>query len=83
MEIDPDCLRGDHSSLRVVIARETSDLLLDLQFLGNPGEATSLGPAFRIEIIKIWPRAEQLDEMGRLRPFFLRAPGDDFWEAPI
>jgi hypothetical protein len=79
MEIELDCLHGEHSSLHVVIARETPDLLLDLQFLGNTGDAISLGSAFRIEIIKIWPRVEQLDKMACLHPFFPRALGDDFW----
>lgn len=79
VEIDPDCLRGDHSNLHVIVTRETPDLPLELQWLGDPSdEEETLGVVFHLEVIKIWPRREQLDDFWRLCPFFPRAPGDEF-----
>ena len=72
MEIDPACLLGDTSSVRIV-DRATND-----QFLGNPRKGANnkvLGSKYKIEVLRIWPRAENVDEIGYLRPFFPRLPG--------
>lgn len=69
---------GDTSSVRVVVAWETPTGSLDDQFLGNPRKGTNgkvLGSKYKIEVLRIWPRAEQVDEIGCLRPFFPRPPG--------
>lgn len=72
VEIDQDCLEDDYSSLRVVVARTRPDRIPDVLHVGNP--RGGLGSTFPIEPTKIWPRAEQLDGLGRLRPFFPRPP---------
>jgi hypothetical protein len=67
VEIDRDCLLGDHSSLRVVVERVRTTGVPDDLLIGNRG---GLGTRFSIEVLHTWPKAEQLDALGRLRPFF-------------
>lgn len=78
VDIDPAFLGDDHSILRVVVARRSMARIDNDQYMGNPGKGArgqSLGTAFTIEVLRIWPREEQLGELGNLRPFFPRPPG--------
>jgi hypothetical protein len=77
VDIDPACLGDDHLVLRVVMARRITiriqnDLYVENSGRGMRGE--SLGMAFSIKVLWIWPRKEQLDELGNLCPFFPRLP---------
>lgn len=67
VEIDRDCLMGDHSSLCVVIERVRATGVPDDLLIGNRG---GLSTRFSIEVLRTWPKAEQLDALGRLCPFF-------------
>jgi hypothetical protein len=81
VEINPACQMGDTSSVRVVVARGTPTGIRVGQRLGNPGKGTNgraLGFVFNMEVLHIWPRAEQADTSGRLRPFFPRPPSPGY-----
>jgi hypothetical protein len=78
-EIDEACFMGNFSSIRVMVARATAMGIPETEFLGNPGHGASkrvLGSTFSIEVLRVWPRAEQMDDAGHLRPFFPRPPRD-------
>lgn len=78
-EIDKACFMGNFSSVRVMVARATAMGIPETEFLGNPRHGVSrrvLGSTFSIEVLRVWPRAEQMDDTGRLRPFFPRPPRD-------
>lgn len=78
VEIDSACLEGDSSTVRVVVARSSASRIPKCEFLGKPGKGANgrvLGSTFDIEVLRVWPRAEQLDASGLLRPFFPRPPG--------
>jgi hypothetical protein len=78
VEIDSSCLEGDSSTVRVVVARSSASGIPEREFLGKPGKGANgrvLSSTFDIEVLRVWPRAEQLDALGLLRPFFPRPPG--------
>jgi hypothetical protein len=78
VEIDLACLEGDSSTICVVVARSSTSRIPKRKFLGKPGKGTNgrvLGSTFDIEVLRVWPRAEQLDALGLLRPFFPQPPG--------
>lgn len=62
VEIDPACLEGDYSSLRVVVARKTASGIPDEEFVGNPafgpGSSRWMGWAVSIPFFSPspWPR---------------------------
>lgn len=74
-------LEEDFSILRVVITCSSAFEVPDDLWVGN-GElgpaGNALGTMFQIEVLHTWPRIEQVDALGRLRPFFPRplAPGN-------
>lgn len=73
IDIDSAYLGDNHSVLRVVTARRTTTGIHNDIYLGNPSHGAcgkSLGSAFTIEVLWIWPCEEQLDALGNLRPFF-------------
>ncbi|CAO2041471.1 unnamed protein product [Urochloa humidicola] len=72
VEIDPACLDGDYSSMRVAIERLRPTRIPDDLWISNPG---GLGTTFRVsELRGPWRREKQLDAHGNLRPFFPRPP---------
>ncbi|CAN6270193.1 unnamed protein product [Urochloa humidicola] len=72
VEIDPACLDGDYSSMRVIIERLRPTRIPDDLWISNPG---GLGTTFRVaELRGPWRREEQLDAQGNLHPFFPRPP---------
>lgn len=78
VEIDPVyMLEEDFSVLWVVVARTSATGVPDDLWVGND----ELGPVsnalrsmFHIEVLRTWPCIEQVDALGRLRPFFPRPP---------
>ncbi|CAL5085115.1 unnamed protein product [Urochloa decumbens] len=83
VEIDPDCIAdpsepdvepADCSSVRVIIERHQHDPLPGDIYIGTPGTWPRLGTVFYTETHRVWPRADQVDAHGRLRPFFRQAP---------
>jgi hypothetical protein len=61
-----------------VVARSSTSRIPKRKFLGKPGKGTNgrvLGSTFDIEVLRVWPRTEQLDTLGLLRPFFPWPPG--------
>ncbi|CAN6330814.1 unnamed protein product [Urochloa humidicola] len=73
VEIDPECLLGNYSSLRVVIERPCNTPVPPTLSVGNP--RTGLGSVFHVEVLQAWRREAQLNAAGRLRPFFPPPPG--------
>ena len=67
LEIDSDCLDGDFSSVRAVVARHSLNGVPNEIPLVNPD---GLGAVPRVSIYRCWPRALQLDAVGRYRPFY-------------
>jgi hypothetical protein len=78
VEIDSACLEGYSSTIRVVVARSSASGIPEREFLGKPGKGNNgrvLGSTFDIEVLRVWPQAEQLDASGLMRPFFPRPLG--------
>jgi hypothetical protein len=72
VDIDPTCLGDDHSVLWVVMARHTMIGIQNDLYVGNLGHGAcgeSLGTAFTIEVLRVWPMEEYLDELGEPLPF--------------
>lgn len=68
VEIDSNCLvEDDYSSVRVVVEHARPDRVLGDLWVANIG---GLNATFQIEVLHTWRREDQLDENGRLRPFF-------------
>lgn len=73
VKVDLTCLGDDHSVLQVVVARRVATGISNDIYIENPGRGArgeSLGTTFTIDILRIWPLEEQLDELGNLRSFF-------------
>ncbi|CAN6363512.1 unnamed protein product [Urochloa humidicola] len=70
VEVDPVCLNGDYSSMRVLVERLRPNPIPDDLWVGNP---RGLGTTFRVSMLRDpWRREEQLDAQGNLRPFVPR-----------
>ncbi|KAJ1272950.1 hypothetical protein BS78_06G242300 [Paspalum vaginatum] len=76
VEIDPENIHpnprhSDYTSLRVVIERVRPTGIPEDHWIANH---RGLGTTFGVRVLRVWRREEQLDNLGRLRPFFPRAP---------
>lgn len=74
VEIDPTCLNGfDFSSVRIVVELEddNEDDVPTTVCIRCPGGA---GCNVRCHVVRIWPRAAQLDQSGAYMPFFTPPP---------